>query len=145
MRIKLLTYLEEKNNLYLNSSVLLKTPHKKVVTKFILDTGSPETIINYTDALRLNIPLNNLTESKIIRVGSRKYHGYFYDRLSMTFITTDKKQIEEKMRIIIVRPTSFKDIEEIDMLPTLLGMNFLKEKGYKLFCDFSKDEAYLEK
>ncbi len=143
MKIKLLTYLEEKNNLYLNSTVLLKTPQKRTTTKFILDTGSPETIINYTDALRLNIPFN--TKGKIIRLGSKKFQGYEYSRLIFVFLTEDGNKVEEDMKVTVLRPTGFAEIDEVDAFPTILGMDFLKERGYKLFCDVSKDIAYLEK
>src|SRR3989344_6035533 len=131
MKIKLLTYLEEKSNLYLNATALLKTPQKRTTTKFILDTGSPETIVNYTDALRLNVPFN--TKGKIIRLGGRKFQGYEYNRLIFVFLTEDGNKVEENMKVTILRPTGFSELDEVDVFPTILGMNFLKEKGYKLF------------
>jgi len=143
MKIKLLTYLEEKENLYLNATALLKTPQKRTTTKFILDTGSPETIINYTDALRLNIPF--ITKGKIIKMGSRKFQGYEYGRLIFVFLTEDGNKVEENIKVIILRPTGLSEIEEVDDIPTILGMNFLREREYKLFCDVSKEIAYLEK
>ena len=36
-------------------------------------------------------------------------------------------------------------MEEVDRIPTIIGTNFLKEKGYKLFCDIANNEAYIEK
>jgi hypothetical protein len=86
MKIQILNFLENKNNTYLNGPVLLKTPRNRIKTNFILDTGSPETIISYRDALRLQIPFNSLSKGKILSFAGRKFQGYIYERLKFIFL-----------------------------------------------------------
>jgi len=52
MKIILSTYIGDKENTYLNSIVLLQGGRLRASTKFILDTGSPNTIISYPDSRR---------------------------------------------------------------------------------------------
>ena len=144
MRIKLFTDMGEQKESYLNAPFLLKTAHNRTKTSFIFDTGSPTTIISYSDARLLQIPFNNTAE-QIIRLGGRKYQSYTYNKLTMVFLSEDNKPIEETMPVTIIKPTSIKDMEEVDSIPTILGMDFLKSKGYKLFCDLANQIAYLEK
>lgn len=145
MKIKLFTYLEDSKNTYLNATVILKAPHQRILTKFILDTGSPQTIISYSDALRLQVPFNSLSKEEIISIGGRKYQGYSYNKLKFVFMSEENKQAEEEVEVRIIKPTSIKEMEEVDRIPTIIGTDFLKNKNYKLFCDFAKGEAYLEK
>lgn len=72
MRIPLLTYLYSTKTTYLNNAVVLRTPHNRITTIFMLDTGSPLTIIGYSDALRLKIPFEGY-EKEIISIGGRKF------------------------------------------------------------------------
>lgn len=145
MKIKLLTSLGSEKTVYLNAPLVLKTPNNRVKTLFILDTGSPHTIISYSDARRLQIPFSEKND-EIIRIGGGKYRGYSYNKLKALFISEDNKLIEENLaNAKIIRPTSIKDEEEIGVFPTIIGTDFLKEKEYKLFCDFAKEDAFLEK
>ena len=60
MRIKLLTNLGGEGEDYLNAVILLKTPHKNIKTTFILDTGSPQSVIGYGDSKGCKFLLLNL-------------------------------------------------------------------------------------
>jgi len=107
------------------------------------DTGSPNTLLNYIDSRRLNIPF---TESfGNASIGGNKYKSYSYPKLEVLFKTTQNQVISEEISIKILRP-SFKstELEELDDLPNLLGLDFLK-KGWRFFCDINNDEIYFEK
>jgi hypothetical protein len=145
MRIPLLTSLNQPELSYLNNVVILKTPHKIVSANFILDTGSPTTILSYIDAFRLQIPFNNLTKTRIVKLGGRKYQGYSFDRLTFMFKSEDNKLIKEDFSVCVIKPTSEKEEQELSNVPTIIGTDFLKEKRYILFCDMDKGIAYLEK
>lgn len=141
-KIKLLTEMGERN--YLIGSVVLKTPRKLISTSFILDTGSPKTIINYRDSIRLQIPLNSLQKQEIISLGGRKHQGYKFDKVQFLFKTEEGKTVTENKEVLVIHPTSQRDIEEVQAIPTIIGTDFLKEKRYKLYCDIANKEAYLE-
>lgn len=144
-RIKLFNYLADKRNTYLNGPVLIKAPRKRRRVNFILDTGSPETILGYRDALSLQIPFNSLSKGRIFSFAGRKFQGYTYNKIKMAFISTENKLIEESMPISVIRPTSFKEVEEVDNIPTIIGTDFLRAKRYILYCDISGDNSYLQK
>lgn len=144
MRIKLFTGLGEEIT-YLKGNVILKTPRKIIPTTFILDTGSPKTIIGYSDSMRLQIPLNSLSKEGIISIGGRKYDGYKFNRMQFIFKTEEGGSITEEKEVAVIKPTSPKEVVEVQSMPTIIGTDFLKEKRYKLFCDIAGKEAYLEK
>ena len=92
MKIPLLTYLYSEKKTYLNNALVLRTPHKRITTFFILDTGSPSTIIGYSDALRLQIPLSG-SEKEIISLGSRKYWGRIFKKIKLVFKNSQGKSV----------------------------------------------------
>ena len=144
MRIKLLTFLEEANAPYLNTIVRLRAPHKAITVKALIDTGSPRTIVAYSEALMLQIPINDLTKEEIIRLGGSVYEARGYNRLKILLKSEEGQLVIEEMPVQILKPTSPKEAME-QKFGFIIGMDFLKEKGYKLFCDVAKDIAYLEK
>jgi len=125
--------------------VVLWAPRKKIKSFFIVDTGSPNTILNYTDSIRLGIP--HIAKGGIIRMGGRRYKSHVYRKFEIIFKSTDDKEIRESLPIRVLTPTSpkAKAMEELDAFPNILGMDFLKKKGYRLHCDLEKDNIYLEK
>lgn len=123
---------------------VFKIPHNRIISKFVLDTGSPHTILNYSDSIRLNIP--HLQKSELIRIGGRAYQSYLYKNLELTFKSEDGKPVKDFIEVRVLKPASLKmeEIDKLDSFPNLLGLDFL-EKGYKLFCNLSNGEIYLEK
>jgi hypothetical protein len=144
MRIPLLTSLGEDKD-YLNNAVILKSPRGLTKSTFILDTGSPKTILNHFDARRLQIPFNSGAKTEIIRLGGKTYQGYTFERITFSFRSEDNQLVREEFPVIVVRPTSPKEEEELSNFPTIIGTDFLKKKRYILFCDMEKGIAYLEK
>ncbi|HJX50312.1 MAG TPA: hypothetical protein VJ438_02525, partial [Candidatus Nanoarchaeia archaeon] len=67
----------------LNIPVVLKTPHSRIPSNLVVDTGSPHTIINYTDSLRLGIP--HTSKAELIRIGGRCYQSYIFNKLGILF------------------------------------------------------------
>jgi len=49
----------------------------------------------------------------------------------------------EEFPVSVIKPTSAKD--NLQDIPTIIGMDFLKKKKYILFCDMEGDIAYIEK
>ncbi len=145
IRIPLLTSLNQPEMTYLNSIVLLKTPRKILNTFFILDTGSPTTILSYLDAYRLQIPFDSLQKTKVVSIGGRKYQGYSFNRVTFNFKSEDNQLVVEEFPVCVIKPTCESEREELFGIPTIIGTDFLKEKRYILFCDMDSNVAYLEK
>lgn len=123
---------------------ILKSPHKRIVSNFIFDTGSKQTILNYTDSLRLLIP--HVNKSELIRMGGKVYQSYIYDKFEILFKGDNNEIIIEDIPIRFLKPCSQKvvDLEILDFLPNLLGLDFL-EGSWKFFCDLKNRNIYFEK
>jgi|TARA_B100001971_G_scaffold203688_1_gene218888 hypothetical protein len=123
--------------------VKIKSPHKSISVFLVLDTGSPNTLLNYTDSRTLNIPFIN--QSGIISIGGSKYQSYSYNRIEIYFKSTEGNSIIENIPVKVLRPTSSRidDLDELDSFPNILGLDFLKK--YKLVCDIKNNEIYLER
>lgn len=124
--------------------IILKAPRKRIVSQVIFDTGSPYTLLNYSDSIRLGIPHN--TKSEIVRIGGRTYQSYSYERFEIVLKSEDGKIITERLPIRILKPTSIRveEIEKLDRFPNILGLDFL-EIGYRFLCDLKEKNIYFEK
>jgi hypothetical protein len=141
MKIKILYNKDYKS---LKVPAILITPHKRISSEFIIDTGSPHTLLNYTDSLRLSIPHSQKAE--IVRIAGRAYQSYIFNRLTIVFKSSEGKEIKETIPVRVIKPMSMKsdELENLDRLPNLLGMDFL-EKNYKLLCNIEREDIHLEK
>tara|TARA_Y100000310_G_C20514150_1_gene730342 strand:+ start:345 stop:797 length:453 start_codon:yes stop_codon:yes gene_type:complete len=124
--------------------VTLITPHKRIKTNIIIDTGSPHTLLNYGDSLVLGIP--HTTKSELIKIGGRAYQSYIFNNFKISFKSEKEEVITEELPIRVMKPTSLKvnELEELDNFPNILGLDFLK-LGYKFVCNLEDNEIYLEK
>ncbi|MAG02953.1 hypothetical protein CMI42_06450 [Candidatus Pacearchaeota archaeon] len=124
--------------------VTLKSSHKRISVLIVVDTGSPNTLLNYTDSRMLNIPF--IEPSGIIKIGGDKYRSYSYNKIEIIFKSLGGDPIAEKIPVKILRPSSSRidDLEELDSFPNILGLDFLR-LGYKFICDLQNNEIYLEK
>ena len=145
MIIKLETWLRENNLSYLNAKIVLRAEGNEIESRFILDTGSPRTIVNFSDAESLEIDFEDLKKAEMISIGGRRYQGYVYSGIAFRFVTEENEIIEERMEVRVIKEDSKEGLEEIHRVPMILGTDFLQKKGYKLFCDFVNERAFLEK
>lgn len=123
--------------------VILLTPHKRISSDFVIDTGSPHTILNYTDSLRLSIPHSEKAE--LLRIGGRAYQSYLFNRLEIIFKSENGEEIRKIIPIRVLKPFSFKtdELENLDRFPNLLGLDII-EKDFKLICNIKENEIFIE-
>jgi hypothetical protein len=124
--------------------IILKAPRKRIISEAVFDTGSPYTLLNYSDSIRLGIPHN--IKSEFVRIGGRSYQSYLYERFEITFKSEDGEIVTELLPIRVLRPTSIRseELEKLDRFPNIFGLDFLG-LGYKFFCDLKTGEVYFEK
>lgn len=141
VRINLSTNLNNPTQNYLNLPVIIRSPRKILPTKAIIDTGSPTTIIGSTEAKLLQIPYKGSQKLETIKIGGGKHKAMSFDKLMITLRPIEGNPVREKLFV--------KVLDYNERVPTffnlLLGMDFLKRTGYRLFCDMKNDVAYLEK
>ena len=118
---------------------------KRIVSDFTLDTGSPKTVIPYSQALRLQIPFNSLRKADDFRLAGARYRGYFYHHTQFVFMGERGEKIREDFPAVVLKPTSRTKEQKSGGLPVILGLDFLRERNYSLFCNMSRNIAYLKK
>jgi hypothetical protein len=132
----------DKNLRLLKIPAVLKIPHGRISSDFVIDTGSPHTILNYTDSIRLGVP--HASKAELIRIGGKAYQSYIFNKFELVLKSENNEVLSQEMPIRILVPSSEKGMENLDRFPNLLGMDFL-EKGYKFYCDLGREDINFEK
>jgi hypothetical protein len=132
---------------FLGLSAVLKSIRGETQIPFILDTGSPETIIPFQKAIELNLPINDLKIDDDISLLGGKYKAYrLPKKIAFNCLYEDGSIMTKEFSPLVVKPLSkAKDKENKTILTEMLmGLDFLKESGLVLYCNMRKDVAYLE-
>ncbi len=123
-----------------------KIPFRPI--EFCVDTGSPETYISYGIARILNLPLASLSESeKIICIGGIKCKPLVMKNVSLYLKDENGKSVKFDIpEIYVLNPTSKKQdsLNQAQSISSILGLDFLRERKFKFFCDMANDTSYLE-
>ncbi len=120
--------------------------------KFIVDTGSPLTILSEGDALRLHIPLNSLRdvpdEKKHIYMGGSVSElklipkevklGFRNDKNEMEYITLPNFCVAVGTK----KDEKYKQISQGS--PSILGLDFFEQQKFLLHIDTSKNNMFFE-
>ena len=131
-------------------NLLSRQPHSYGPIRALLDTGSPTTIISARDALRLNIPINNAEAGDIISGFGR---GQIPSKRIRKFLFAIKSSENEvkylEMQVNVVDITALKNMHQdfqnnALQIPSIIGMDFLRMCGMKLFVDLASHKANLE-
>lgn len=144
MRINLINIGEDFEEQY-GGIALLKGEHQKIIPdSFVIDTGSPKTVIPYDKALRLQISFSRKFP-KLICLGGHKYSAYEANNLEFIFEDSNQNKVVEPFSCLVLKPTSKKKEEELGHFPIILGIDFLKERRYNLIFNFKENIFCLEK
>ncbi len=128
----------------------LKCPSLKSAgeVSFIVDTGSPKSLLSSEDGRRLEIETSGLTRSHvpIFGIGGSAL-GWNLPEVILFFESDDGLEIFHKADMIIYKnPTVRRKGQDITpRLVSLLGRDFLKETEFNLIVNMKSDEAYLER
>lgn len=130
--------------------VMIMGPHFAGPIKFIIDSGSPDTIIGTMDASRLNIPIANLPNTDL----DKQVVGLDGAIIPLKLIKDAKLILTDDLgsnaKFILPVYVNSKHIQKIrgqetQGNPSVLGVDFLLKNKFKFIFDPSKKEAYLEK
>ena len=131
---------------FLGFSAGLKSIRGETQITFIVDTGSPETIIPFQKAKELNLPLNDLKTDEDISLLGGKYKSYkLPKKIQFNCLYEDGSVMTKEFSPLVVQPISRKKDKEDKTILTemLMGLDFLRETGLILHCEMKKDIAYL--
>lgn len=117
-------------------------------TPILLDTGSPESMIGYNDALMLQTRIKALPRraGEKVNIGGRVLWGYKSEAM-YEFKSTSGEKFHVKLPVKILAPFSMEKvhIKAAQVIPSILGLDFL---NHPRVCSLSKDsetgEFYIE-
>lgn len=120
---------------------------------FIMDTGSPLTILSEGDALKLKVPIKSLknppSEKKDVYMGgSVSELKIIPKKINLTFMKNDNKTetiVLPDLRVAISTKRDDKHKKLSQGSPSILGLDFIKNNGFLLYVNPKKNLAYLEK
>jgi hypothetical protein len=122
---------------------------RRQIMKFVVDTGSSDSYISMKDAVKLQIPLTTKRKS-----GEIDFGGSRFDKISLPKFTTyvlqenNKKNDYHNFKIRIYALRSNKNnnmkLQTAESLPSILGLNFLKEQNLSLHVFMDEESAYLK-
>ncbi|MCK5624834.1 hypothetical protein KAI04_03260 [Candidatus Pacearchaeota archaeon] len=144
MRIPLINIGNDNEEQYGNVALLRSYRKNMIPDTFVIDTGSPKTVIPYDKALRLQTPFNKKF-SKIVCLGGMKYNAYEVNNFEFIIINEKEEMVIEPFPCVVLKPTSKKKESELGHFPIIIGTDFLRERKYNLVMNFEKKEFYLEK
>lgn len=116
---------------------------------FVIDTGSPDSYLSQKDTVRLQIP----TKEKIT-IGEVDFGGSRFEQIKLPkfklFLLKEGKEnkefIETEVELAALKTTktSEKKIQVARQLPSILGMDFLKQQKFSLHVILTECIAYLQ-
>jgi len=146
--IKIPLQLTEDFRPYIETTI--QGPHIFGRITFIVDTGSPDTVISEGCALMLKIPINRLTKDRpLTGWGGASYDTYAFNNVKINFKTEENQIFPISFQKILISQLTSKKTEEERRIslsfPSIIGVDLLKNNGLILYFDPSKNKAYLEK
>jgi len=119
------------------------TEYSEIV--FLIDTGTATTTISHRDAKRMGIDYSILERSQ--RPAST-FGGHVFPFVlkgtKIVFQDQNGNIIREKLDSVdVLGPSENEELDKI--LPSALGMDFIRKARYRVIIDLDRREAYLDK
>ncbi|MFH0830314.1 MAG: hypothetical protein V1887_04100 [Candidatus Aenigmatarchaeota archaeon] len=112
--------------------------------KFIVDTGSPYTFIGKDDAARQTRLLQNLTVREQALMGGGRINIMTIPGPLRIALKQEDGQIFS-MELPYFGFSDKTSTKGLSVSPSIIGLDFLRDHGFKLFVDMKNKTAYLEK
>lgn len=141
---------DDLNNERIFLNLISRQPHSFGQIRGLVDTGSPTTIISLKDSIRLNLPLNNSNKGDpICGFGKGGVPSKRIKKFSFALKSEDNKIKYLEMPVLVADLTEIKKLdlgrqENILRIPTIIGMDFLRETELKLIVNMKSKESFLE-
>jgi len=124
--------------------ILVMTPKSRRKIAFLIDTGSPVSIISEIDLRKLSYRKDDLKPFKnaMIGVGGGTADPYIIESVSLAFLGKRKLHYIKIKHLLTMIYTQM-DIQMKKQIPSILGRDILLK--HKLILDKENNEIYLEK
>ena len=122
--------------------------HKQLMD-FIIDTGSADSYFSQKDTVRLQIPIKGKQSIGEVDFGGSRFERIKLPKFKLYLLKEDKEKHEYietyvDLSALKTTKTSEKKIQIAQQLPSILGMDFLKEQKFSLHVILTEGIAYLQ-
>ena len=128
---------------------IVKTRARWRLVSFVIDTGSRDSYLNSNDLKELGISPNTRMQTELVCFGGTTFHKVPLPNVTI-HIWTGRNQMDKDnylhrpMKAYGLRTTTHRDQHHQQALPSILGMQFLREQQLTLHVDASEEIAFLE-
>ena len=122
--------------------------HRQIMD-FVIDTGSADSYLSQKDTIRLQIPTKGKSTINEVDFGGSRFEQIKLPKFKLFLLREDKSNnefIESEVELAALRTTktSEKNILVAQQLPSILGMDFLKQQKFSLHVVLTEGIAYLQ-
>ncbi len=142
MRIPLSVEKAYSDRYFAFASYFIQVPSLRVdrPLRALIDTGSPYTTISPTDALHFQLPIRHWGGGKgveVVELAGHKFFRHPVDSVSLSFRDDKNVVVTFNGRIHVLVPTKMdtKTMEDVQVIPSIIGNDFLEDNKLALvFC-----------
>ena len=121
---------------------------QRQIMKFVIDTGSPDSYISDRDVRRLQIHLKGKGSAGEVDLGGSRFRKIGLPKLDMYLLKegslAEYMSLRHSFCALQTTKSSQKKIAIAQTIPSILGMDFLRENKVSLHVILTEDMAFLE-
>ena len=117
------------------------------ILDFVIDTGSPNSYLSDKDVKRLHIPIKDRPTLERVDFGGSRFKQVSLPKIHLHLLNENKEDILLSVSLTALKTTkaSERNIQIAESLPSILGIDFLKEQALSLHVILTENLAYLER
>ncbi len=122
---------------------------QRQIMDFVIDTGSPDSYFSDKDVKRLQISIKDRSSNGEVDFGGSRFKQVPLPKVSMYLLKEGKEEkecitLQVSFSALKTTKCSSKKIQIAQALPSVLGLDFLKEQKISPHVVLTEDLAYLE-
>lgn len=121
---------------------------RRQIMEFVIDTGSPDSYLSDKDVRRLQIPIKDRSSKGEVDFGGSRFNQIHIPKITMYLLKEDKERgyltLDISLSALKTTKMSEQKIQRAQTLPSILGLDFLKEQKISLHVILTENLAYLE-
>ncbi len=119
------------------------------IADFVVDTGSPNSYLSNKEVIKLQIPFKGQASEGEIDFGGSRFRKVSLPKVKMYLLGEDKQKnnyvtLNVSLSALKTTKSSERKIQTAQMLPSILGLDFLREQKLSLHVILTEEMAFLE-
>jgi len=122
----------------------LRIPRR--IMEFTIDTGSPNSYISDKDVRKLQIPIKDKSTLEEVDFGGSRFKQVSLPRITMYILKENRDYLTLDISLSALKTTksSEQKMQIAQILPSILGLDFLEDQKISLHVILNENIAYLE-